>query len=51
MVLLVPDAGDGADRRTCGLYNEKVDLFIDGKLVERPITHFAGAAPAASRRA
>ena len=22
-------------------YNEKVDLFIDGKLLERPITHFA----------
>ena len=22
-------------------YNEKVDLFLDGKLIERPITHFA----------
>jgi uncharacterized protein (DUF427 family) len=22
-------------------YNEKVDLFLDGKLLERPITHFA----------
>jgi len=34
-------AGEPEDRGACCFYNERVDLFIDGKLQARPVTKFS----------